>query len=75
MDQVVVAVGAVLSVGGLVVAAVVGRSQAHSLREITYVVLPIIGSSGDCSDGVVPAVEVAGRPCCRSPVFRFPFDG
>ena len=44
MDQVVVAVGAVLSVGGLVVAAVVGRSQAHSLREITYVVLPIIGA-------------------------------
>ena len=44
MDQVVVAVGAVLSVGGLVVAAVVGRSPSRSLLEITYVVLPIIGA-------------------------------
>ncbi|MEK7251736.1 MAG: hypothetical protein AAB198_00575, partial [Actinomycetota bacterium] len=44
IDQVVFAVGAVLSVGGLVVAAVVGRSPSRSLLEITYVVLPIIGA-------------------------------
>lgn len=44
MDQVVAAIGAVLSIGGLLAAAFVGRSQSRSLREITYVALPIIGA-------------------------------
>lgn len=43
-DQVVVAVGSALGVGGLLLAAVALRPRPRSLREVAYLVLPLAGA-------------------------------
>ena len=43
-DQVVLAVGTVLGIGGLMVAALVIRPRPHSVREVAYLLIPLTGA-------------------------------
>ncbi len=44
MDRVVIIVGSLLGVGALLVAAVLTRPRPASMREIVYLVAPLIGA-------------------------------
>lgn len=43
-DQVVLAFGTVLGIGGLLVAAFLIRPRPDSFREIAYLVIPLVGA-------------------------------